>query len=151
MSPRSLILAIKRAAERSAEQYESHSFALHYEAIHAGVAAASTTRVDELAEDYPWVKSLLEAARGLSVPCSPDELKTRWPLDLLKDACSPDKKLAPRRFTTDPLRKNTLDSVVDDLVELGVLYRTQDRRLNIPDIFRVGFGIRRKGGVRPTR
>ena len=36
-------------------------------------------------------------------------------------------------------------------VELAVLYRTKDGRLNMPDIFRVGFGIRRKGGVRPPR
>jgi hypothetical protein len=41
--------------------------------------------------------------------------------------------------------------LIEDLVELAILYRTEDSRLNMPDIFRVGFGIRRMGGVRPPR
>ncbi len=60
-------------------------------------------------------------------------------------------KLPPRRFTNDPFRKGSPEALIDDLVELAVLYRTKDGRLNMPDIFRVGFGIRRKGGVKPPR
>ena len=60
-------------------------------------------------------------------------------------------KLPPRRFTNDPFRMGKPEALIDDLVELAVLYRTKDGRLNIPDIFRVGFGIRRKGGVKPPR
>lgn len=149
MSPRSLLLALKHAAEVSSDKFSKHGYALHFEAIQQGVAQASLIRIAEIKEDYPWVEPLLEAARGLSVPCAPADLTDRWTPDRLEDVGAAGAKLAPRRFTTDPIRKNTVAALVDDLVELAVLYRTRDGRLNMPDIFRVGFGIKRKGGVKP--
>jgi hypothetical protein len=149
MSPRSLLLTLKRAAEVSLERHPGHSYALHYEAIQQGVTRASQVRIDEIKEDYPWVEPLLEAARGLSVPFSPNELTDRWTPERLDDVVTAGAKLPPRRFTTDPIRKHTVSALVDDLIELAVLYRTDDGRLNMPDIFRVGFGIKRKGGVKP--
>lgn len=151
MSPRSLLLALKHAAEISSERFAEHEYALHFEAIQEGVAEASLIRIAEIAEDYPWVKPLLEAARGLSVPCTQQDLVERWTSDRLDEVRTAGAKLSPRRFTTDPNRKNTEGALVDDLVELAILYRTDDDRLNMPDIFRVGFGIKRKGGVRPPR
>lgn len=151
MSPRSLLLALKRAAEASGQRFADHEYALHFQAIQEGVAAASSIRIEEIKEDYPWVEPLLEAARGISVPCSPDDLMELWTSDRLRDVRSAGAKLAPRRFTTDVNRKNTRPALVDDLVELAVLYRTEDERLNMPDIFRVGFGIKRKGGVKPPK
>jgi hypothetical protein len=74
VSPRSFLLAFKRAAELTDESYHNHQTALHYEAIQQGVIAASRIRVGEIKEDYPWVKPLLEATRGLTVPCDPQEL-----------------------------------------------------------------------------
>jgi hypothetical protein len=151
MSPRSLLLALKHAAEISSEKFVEHEYALHFEAIQQGVAQASLIRIAEIKEDYPWVEPLLEAARGLSVPCATEDLTERWTAERLEDVVMAGAKLAPRRFTTDPTRKNTVAALVDDLVELAVLYRTNDSRLNMPDIFRVGFGIKRKGGVRPPK
>jgi hypothetical protein len=60
-------------------------------------------------------------------------------------------KLPPRRFSTDPYRFGSHEALIDDLVELAVLYRTEDNRLNMPDIFRLEFNIKRKGGVKPPR
>jgi len=152
ISPRSYLLAFKRAAEYTAERWPDHGLALHYTAIQQGVIKASQVRVDEIGEDYPWVKPLLEAARGAVVPMTTDEVSSRWSADSLgqmKQASG--AKLPPRRFTNDPFRKGSAEALIDDLVELAVLYRTKDGRLNMPDIFRVGFGIRRKGGVKPPR
>ena len=152
ISPRSYLLAFKRAAEHTAERWPDHGLALHYTAIQQGVVKASQVRVDEIGEDYPWVKPLLEAARGAVVPMTTAEVSSRWSADSLRQmtkAAGP--KLPPRRFTNDPFRKGSAEALIDDLVELAVLYRTKDSRLNMPDIFRVGFGIRRKGGVKPPR
>jgi hypothetical protein len=152
ISPRSYLLAFKKAAEHTAERSPDHDLALHYTAIQQGVVKASAVRVDEISEDYPWVRPLLEAARGREVPITTDEVSTLWSADCLRQmgkAAGP--KLPPRRFTNDPFRKGSAEVLIDDLVELAVLYRTKDGRLNMPDIFRVGFGIRRKGGVRPPR
>ena len=81
-----------------------------------------------------------------------DEVSSRWSADSLRQMKkAAGAKLPPRRFTNDPFRKGSAEALIDDLVELAVLYRTKDGRLNMPDIFRVGFGIRRKGGVKPPR
>jgi hypothetical protein len=154
ISPRSYVLAFKRAAEYTDQHRPEHQRALHYNAIQEGVVKASEIRVQEIAEDYPWVRPLLEAARGAVVPITADELSRRWTSDCLgkmRRAAAARNKLPPRRFTNDPIRRGRPEALIDDLVELAVLYRTKDNRLNIPDIFRVGFGIKRKGGVKPPR
>jgi hypothetical protein len=150
VSPRSFLLAFKRAAELTAAHHPDHENALHYEAIQQGVTAASQVRVEEIKEDYPWVKPLLEAARGLTVPCEPQELTSRWTAERVRQVEQAADKLPPRRFSN---RRGNLKALIDDLVALAVLYRTEDDRdrLNMPDIFRVGFGIKRMGGVKPPR
>ena len=152
ISPRSYLLAFKKAAEDTQQKRPTHNMALHFASIQQGVVKASQVRVDEIGEDYPWVKPLLEAARGAVVPITLDELSSRWSVDALNEMVkAASSKLPPRRFTNDPFRKGKPEALIDDLVELAVMYRTQDDRLNVPDIFRVGFGIRRKGGVKPPR
>lgn len=37
------------------------------------------------------------------------------------------------------------------MIEIGVINRTADGRLNMPDLFRVAAGIGRRGGVRAIR
>jgi len=154
LSPRSILLAFKHAAKWTAERHPSHVNALHYEGIQQGVVEASKIRINEIKEDYPWVGPLLKALEGATVPLWSFELEDKWPANCIKaslDAAHEKQRLPPRRYSSDPNRKGDLHALVDDLIELAVLYRTEDGRLNMPDIFRVGFGIKRKGGVRPPR
>jgi hypothetical protein len=150
LSPRSILLAFKSAAEWTAERHPSHKFALHYQGIQQGVVEASTNRIREIKEDYPWVGPLLEALKGATVPLTVEELNERWTEKCIQsslNAAQKEQRLPPRSYSNTPI----LEALVDDLVELAVLYRTEDKRFNMPDIFRVGFGIKRKGGVRPPR
>jgi len=152
ISPRSYLLAFKKAAEETSERWPEHGRALHYKAVQQGIVKASEVRVAEISEDYPWVTPLLEAARDGVVPMTIDDVSERWSAGCLRQMKKAvGTKLPPRRFTNDPFRKGTPEALIDDLVELAVFYRTKDGRLNMPDIFRVAFGIRRKGGVRPPR
>ncbi|AJY19565.1 hypothetical protein L0Z13_16385 [Burkholderia multivorans] len=152
LSPRSFLLAFREAAEWTEQHESDNERALNFNGIHQGVTKASEIRVGEISEDYPWVRPLLEAARGLTVPCEISDLTGYWKRDRMAQfRRAVAEKLPPRRYGTDPLRKETTDALIEDLVELAILYRTEDDRLNIPDIFRVGFGIRRKGGVRPPK
>lgn len=151
VSPRSFLLAFQRAAEFTEENHPDYKHALHFEGIQHGVAEASKIRIEEIKEDYPWVDPLLQAAKGLTVPCDPGELVETWTKRHLNQVTNAAEKLPPRRFSADPLSKFRPGLLIDDLVELAVLYWTEDGRINIPDIFRVGFGIKRKGGVRPPR
>ena len=150
LSPRSILLAFKRAAEWTAERHQNHKFALHYEGTQQGVVKASTNRIAEIKEDYPWVGPLLDALKGTTVPLTLDELNKQWTESCIQsaiDAAQTQEKLPPRGYSNT----RSLEALVGDLVELAILYETADQRFNMPDIFRVGFGIKRKGGVRPPR
>lgn len=154
LSPRSILLAFKTAAQWTNERHPDHPTALHYEGIQQGVVEASKIRISEIKEDYPWVGPLLDALRGATVPLTINDLTLRWTdgcVNASLDAATQNQRLPPRRYTSDPNRKGDLQALVDDLIELAVLYRTEDKRLNMPDIFRIGFGIKRQGGVKPPR
>ncbi len=153
IAPRSLLLALRQAASITRERYPEHDYPLHYEAIKRGVAEASDRRVHELSrEDYPWVTPLLRELRDLTVPLEIPDLREQWTQSVLKEVLRvSEEKLPPRRFASASEGSRDIELLIDDLEELGVLYRTEDGRINIPDIFRVGFGIRRKGGVRPPK
>lgn len=41
------------------------------------------------------------------------------------------------------------DGVREDLQRIGLLETKKDGRIDMPDLYRVGFGLGRKGGVKP--
>ena len=150
VSPRPFLAALRQAAAGTADEHPDHEFALHYDSIKRGVQEASKTRVSELREDYPWVDRVLTPLAGMVVPCAFDEITERWRdrevLDRLTgDVAQDEVKLPPRHLDQGP------DGVRRDLESLGVFLRLHDGRVNIPDVFRVGYGLGRKGGVRPIR
>ena len=149
VSPRSFLAALRQAAADTADEHQDWHYALHYDSIKRGVQEASKIRVSELREDYPWVDQVLSPLAGMVVPCAFDEIAVRWSgagvLDrLTKDAEQSEVKLPPRHIDRGPA------GVRSDLESLGVFLRLLDGRVNIPDVFRVGYGLGRKGGVRPA-
>ena len=120
------------------------------QSIKRGVQEASKIRVRELQEDYPWVNQVLSSLGGKVVPCGFGEVAKRWKsqsvLDRLgEEAAANEVKLPPRHIDDGP------EGIRRDLESLGVFQRMQDGRVNIPDVFRVGYGLGRKGGVKPVR
>jgi len=143
-SPRSFLAAIKQAAEDSRDRYPSAPFALHYESIKHGIQKASTIRVDEIAEDYPWVPVVLSILSGMNVPCEYAAILERWQhhypsgsQDIRGDRLPPQH--AERGW----------DGIREDLIRLGLIEVRKDGRIDTPDLYRVGFGLGRKGGVKP--
>ncbi len=143
-SPRSFLAAIRQAAEDSAERYGQHEFALHYESIKRGIQKASEIRVHEIAEDYPWVTELLSELKGMNVPCEWDAVVRRWETKFPE---------GPKSIPSDRLpaqhAERGWEGVREDLRRLGLLETKQDGRIDMPDLYRVGFGLGRKGGVKP--
>jgi hypothetical protein len=146
VSPRSFIAAIREAAQ-DAERYSDHAYALHYESIKRGVQKASEIRVAEMAEDYPWMQTVMAPLKGMTVPCEFAQIETAWQKSvdggLLKDSVKP--LSSPRH---SPLG---WPGVRSDLEQLGVFESMKDGRVNLPDLYRVGFGLGRRGGVKPSR
>lgn len=147
-SPRSFLAAIRAAAEDSLERYPDHPFTLHYESIRRGVQRASQIRVDEMVEDYPWVTELMKPLRGLTVPCPFDVIEDRWKEHFpggLEDAAIVSKRLPPQHIAQG------WDGVCNDLERIGIFEKMRDKRINMPDLYRIGFGLGRRGGVKPIR
>lgn len=143
-SPRSFLAAIRQAAEDSGERYPQHGYALHYESIKRGIQKASEIRVQEMAEDYPWVPDVLSALSGMNVPVEFDVVKERWEVTFPTGA----QEISPARLPAQHADRGW-DGVREDLQRLGLLETKKDGRIDLPDLYRVGFGLGRKGGVKP--
>ena len=126
--------------------------------IQNGVRAASDARVEELKEDYFWVGTALAACNDRSTPISVKEIYGVWSSGLngtptprlISEQCSAKNVLVPWD-EGDRLTSNS-QKLRDTLVELGILIlRDDDTRLDMPDIYRLGYRIRKRGGVSPRR
>jgi hypothetical protein len=144
VSPRSFSAALKHAAENTPPEYE---FPLHYNAIKKGVQKASEIRVDEVQEDYPWIRNVMNPIKGLVVPCEKKEITSRWKtrktIDEIKS--QEHKRLPPRHLDSGP------DGILQDLETLKLIQEMDDGRIQMPDVYRIAFGLGRKGGVKPVR
>jgi hypothetical protein len=142
-SPRSFLAAIRQAAEDSKNR--DSEFPLYYGSINSGVQRASSIRINEIAEDYPWVKNLCELLRGkLNVPVDFSMVEDIW------HEKYPD---GPKSMEISRLPPKNMDrgwiGIKDELIRLGIFEEIRGGRINMPDLFRVGFGLGRKGGVTP--
>ena len=104
----------------------------------------------ELQEDYPWVHRVMNALAGMVVPLDFDDIAERWRsrgvLDELDRQVERDEaKLPPPRLDAGA------EGVRRDLKSLGVFLDLLDGRVNVPDVYRVGYGLGRRGGVKPSR
>ncbi len=143
-SPRSFLAAIRAAAEDSSERYDDQPIPLHFESIKRGVQKASQIRVNELAEDYPWIRTYMSPLQGLTVPCVFPDIKSRWDeSEAFKKNPSGTSGLPPEHLKDGP------DGLRLDFESLGIFEMMRDKRVNIPDLYRVGFGLGRRGGVKP--
>jgi hypothetical protein len=146
-SPRSFITALQRAANHRPAPTET---AIDHNGIRAGVQDASEIRVDQLKEDYDWITLVLQALEDLEVPCHPELFKKRWlerrtvkQIETTSDSLLP---LELERSKNDPE-----GSLLFALRNIGVVEFRNENRINMPDIFRVAAGIKRRGGVRPPQ
>lgn len=148
VSPRSFLAALRHAAEE--QPRPEQQVALHYESIKRGVQEASKIRVIELEEDYPWIKRLFEPLAGVTVPCAFVDVQRIWDeqgvlQDLQARIASEVVRLPPAHLDAGA------DGVLKDLLELGLVEQLLDKRINLPDVYRVGYGMGRRGGVKPVR
>jgi hypothetical protein len=142
VSPRSFLAAVHNAA---VDTPLSSPYALDWRAVRAGVQRASSLRLGELVEDHGWIEGFQEALRGLRVPCGLDELLSRLEQGAIPGIAqgAPIGALAPQHLSDGAA------GLVKDLRELGVISMMRDGRVQVPDVYRIAFGMIRKGGVPP--
>lgn len=149
VSPRTFLRALKFAAEHSPAPVDK---AIDHFGIHEGVRRASENRVDDLQEDYPWVPPTLHALRGLLVPCLPEEMIAKWQEtgDLMRQLRMqvPGVKQPAWLATTTDDGQAPYEALLGSMADIGVIeIRRTTGKVDVPDIFRLPAGIKRKGGI----
>ncbi|MFH8758572.1 hypothetical protein [Streptomyces atroolivaceus] len=152
VSPRSFLHALSIAAESTRSERPSHDRALHHEAIRKGVQAASEIRVYEVSEDTPWVKAAIEPLSGCQVPIEEATVIRLWkeqglPEALRDEAARYAQADGPEHIRTGPRHPDDLPRLIEELIDLGVMRRRSDLRLDLPDVYRIAFRVGRRGGV----
>ena len=150
LSPRSFLAALKAAAEDTSVRHSDYSYALHYSSIKRGVQEASRIRVGEIQEDYPWVAQLLKPLAGTVVPRAFSDVVHDWKRNKVLEGLKVMMSRGDLKFPPQHLDRGYV-GLRKDLEVLSVFRRLRDGRVDVPDVFRVGYGLGRKGGVRPVR
>ena len=147
-SPRSFITAIQRSAKHVPQPRDT---AIDHAGIRAGVQDASEVRVTELKEDYDWIDKVLRALEGLEVPCEPSLFYRRWQelntVRVIQSDATDWSQLLPLEILGNP--ENPEAALLRAMANIGVVEFRTETRINMPDIFRVAAGIKRRGGIRP--
>jgi hypothetical protein len=126
------------------------------EQIKAGVRAASLNRIEQLTEDYPWIKDVLPPSEGLQTPNTAEAFINRWAGDktvekLFEERATSTGYLMPVQLEGISASDTTVyERLIDALMNINVLERRSDGRINMPDLFQVASGLLRKGGVPPA-
>ena len=149
VSPRSFLSALRHATEVTEGEHAGHGYALHWDGIRRGVQHASQTRVQEISEDLPWVRDALAPLESMQVPVAEGDVLDRWVEEGLSERLA--SRSSPEADLDEEVRTGPRSAggpgLVGELLEIGVMTRRTDGRLDVPDIYRVAFRIGRKGGV----
>jgi hypothetical protein len=116
--------------------------------IRHGLRAASKTRVDQLHQEFPWIKGVLAPLDGLLLPQEENQVFRVWRRArtikaLLSDAES-NNYLPPF-----PVEEQSEAHLFEALRRIGVMFRRKDNRIDMPDLFRVAAKLLKKGGTTP--
>jgi hypothetical protein len=150
VSPRSFLRALTVATDVTRTTFAGHNRALHSEGIRQGVQEASKTRVAEVKEDLPWVATAIVLLGGQQVPIDQGLVEEQWSANGLSEQLrAPDvADIDDSTVRTGPRHPDDYAGLIEELIDLGVMSRRSDRRLDLPDVYRIAFGIGRRGGVR---
>ena len=119
------------------------------ECIRHGLRAASKTRVDQLQQEFPWIKGVLAPLSGLLLPQSEDNVIDVWKkantIKQLEIDAAKHNYLPPF-----PSEDNGERDLCIALQRIGVMSRRNDDRIDMPDLFRVAAKLLKKGSITPA-
>ena len=144
VSPRNLVRLVECAAASEQENsVAAKSALLAPVSLRRALARVSGDHVANAEREWPWLKGLRGRLEGELLPAERRALARR-----LRD----DWEQSWEENAKEPVRPPGEDAqeLIDYLCEIGVLRPRRDGRLDAPDIYRLGLGLLRKGGVRST-
>ncbi len=142
MAPRSFLKCFAIAAEsmlnhkQELEGLEGDRL-LSPTGLQGALEKVSADRVEELTrEEYPWLQNLINRLYGKTMLMGEKEF-----LGYLSPNDWPERE-------RDELPGKTGLEILEALLLLGIVMRTTDGRINVPEIYLRGFGLKRKGGIK---
>lgn len=143
-SPRTFLTAWKKAAERVPAPTDR---AVDHLGLLDGVRSASQSRLNELYEDYEWIRPSLEALKRQFVPMSRDQLFQLWRdsgvMQAIESSTHGEVIKTPAGLTDSP----GPEALLEAMKVVAVMDERSNGKINVPDIYRLEAGILRKGGV----
>jgi len=141
IAPRSFLRLLSLAAKESLSKIETKSMTgsvlLAPSDLQGALMDTSSDRIRELAhEEYPWIEALKPSLKGIKVPMGKTDLM---------------KKLKSTEWSEKPGKQPpTLNpsELLQYLLQLGIIESRSDGRINMPDIYRYGFEVKRSGGIK---
>jgi hypothetical protein len=147
VTPRSfieLMIAASRFGQAPADK------AISPEGIRHGLRSASKTRVDQLHQEFPWIKGVLAPLDGLLLPAKESSVYKVWAsaktIRIVMQDATANGYLPPFVGGKTDLDEKML---YEAMRNIGVMSRRKDGRLDMPDLFRVAAKLLKKGGTTP--
>ena len=138
IAPRSFLKLFSLAAERRLEKFDEKDLAENRLLLPSDIQGAlmdtSQDRIKELTEEeYPWLEALKKSLKNLNLLTEEEKF-----LNILKNT----------EWNQEPPSRKPQE-ILNYLEQLGIVeIRSSDRRINMPDIYRYGFEVKRKGGIK---
>jgi hypothetical protein len=144
-SPRAFLNAWRSAAIHSPAPTLQ---AVDHHGLNEGVRSASTLRLNELEEDYPWIVHALDALKGRRVPMLRQDFVEAWRahsvIEKIRESEQTQGRLAP---IGNDERSDDPEALIAVMKAIAVIEVRGNGKINVPDIFRTAAGILRTGGV----
>ena len=138
--PRPFVRLIEEAAWIEADAPRSVRWPriIHPTSLRSALDKVSDEYVEHAKAEWPWLQGIKERVKGEQVPW-----ERRRDLERLLE---PSRGGGENRLGRPPF--DDPRELVEYLVEVGVFRRRPDERIDVPDLFLYGLGLKRKGGVR---
>ena len=143
ISPGSLVRLMEQAAGKDAENQSVRSPRLiHSTALRQALDDVSHGHVTQsISSEWPWLEGVrTRLAADRLVPWERKGIVALLDADWDRSWGSSDRKVRP------PVDRPA--DLLDYLIEIGVFRRRFDDRVDVPDLYLSGLGLRRKGGVK---
>lgn len=121
--------------------------AISADGIRHGLRAASRTRVDQLHQEFPWIKGVLAPLAGLLLPQPASEVFKAW--KSAKTVARVREDAALHNYLPPFSGKGSEEDLLSAMKRIGVMYSRRDERIDMPDLYRVAANLLKKGGTAP--
>lgn len=151
ITPRPFLTALATALEDTGRNHPGHDRPLHHDDLRRSVRNGA--RATELHRALPWVRLAMEPLAGQQVPIWEEDVFALWQRGSLADRLQESAREAGNgtgRARTGPRSPVSLPQLLEELVDAGVLSRRTSGQLDMPDVYRVVYGLGRRGGVKRT-